>query len=108
MRKVYYNDITITITGFSVAVALVIGTIELVSILVAKLSITGGPLAAVAGLDLNLVGYAIVALLVLTWVVALAVWRFAGIEEKWAAGLAGATSDETWRPTPSRQRRAAS
>jgi high-affinity nickel-transport protein len=84
VRKVYYN---ITITGLSVAVALVIGTIELVSILADRLGITSGPLAAVAGLDLNDVGYAIVALFVATWVVAVAVWHLAGIEEKWSADL---------------------
>jgi high-affinity nickel-transport protein len=84
VRKVYYN---ITITGLSVAVALVIGTIELVSILADQLGITSGPLAAVAGLDLNDVGYAIVALFVATWVVAVAVWHLAGIEEKWSADL---------------------
>jgi high-affinity nickel-transport protein len=80
VRKVYYN---ITITGLSVAVALVIGTIELVSIVADKLAITTGPLAAIAGLDLNHVGYAIVVLFVLTWVGALAVWRLARIEERW-------------------------
>ena len=51
VRKVYYN---ITITGLSVAVALIIGTIELVSILADKLGITSGPLAAIGGLDLEL------------------------------------------------------
>lgn len=85
VRKVYYN---ITITGLSVAVALIIGTIELISILVEKLDITSGPLASIGSLDLNFVGYAIVALFVLTWIVALAVWRFGHIEEKWSAGLA--------------------
>ena len=85
VRKVYYN---ITITGLSVAVALIIGTIELVSILVDKLSITTGPLATIGTLDLNYVGYAIVVLFVLTWLVALAVWRFARIEDKWSASLA--------------------
>ena len=89
VRKVYYN---ITITGLSVAVALIIGTVELISILVEKMDITSGPLAAIGGLDLNFVGYAIVALFVLTWVVALAVWRFARIEEKWSAGLAASTA----------------
>jgi nickel/cobalt transporter (NiCoT) family protein len=84
VRKVYYN---ITITGLSVAVALIIGTIELLSIAVEKLDITSGPLAAIGGLDLNLVGYAIVVLFVLTWVIALAVWRFGRIEEKWSQGL---------------------
>jgi high-affinity nickel-transport protein len=84
VRKVYYN---ITITGLSVAVALIIGTIEIVSIVTDRLSITTGPLAAVGSLDLNLVGFAIVGLFVLTWVVALAVWKFGRIEEKWNAHL---------------------
>ena len=39
VRKIYYN---ITVTGLSVAVALVIGTIELLSVLADKLSLTGG------------------------------------------------------------------
>jgi high-affinity nickel-transport protein len=84
VRKVYYN---ITITALSVAVALIIGTVELVSILADRLGIASGPLAVIAGLDLNVVGYAIVALFVLTWVVALAVWKYGRIEEKWTAGL---------------------
>ena len=84
VRKVYYN---ITITGLSVAVALIIGTIELVSILTERLKITSGPLAAVGQLDLNVVGFAIVGLFVLTWVIALSIWRFGRIEEKWNAHL---------------------
>jgi high-affinity nickel-transport protein len=84
VRKVYYN---ITITGLSVAVAFVIGTIELISILADKLSIESGPLATIADLDLNYVGYSIVALFVVTWLVAVAVWKFGRIEKKWTAGL---------------------
>jgi high-affinity nickel-transport protein len=84
VRKVYYN---ITITALSVGVALLIGTIELVSILAEKLSVTSGPMAWIAGLDLNEVGFVIVALFVLTWVVALVVWRFGRIEERWSAHL---------------------
>jgi high-affinity nickel-transport protein len=84
VRKVYYN---ITITGLSVAVALIIGTIELLSIVTDRLHITSGPLAAFAGVDLNYVGYAIVGLFVLTWIVALGVWKFGRIEEKWSAGI---------------------
>jgi high-affinity nickel-transport protein len=84
VRKVYYN---ITITGLSVAVALIIGTIELLSIVTDRLNITTGPLAAFAGVDLNYVGYAIVGLFVLTWAVALGVWKFGRIEEKWSAGI---------------------
>ena len=85
VRKVYYN---MTITGLSVAVALIIGTIELVSILTDKLDITSGPLAAIGNINLNYVGYVIVGLFVATWVIALLIWRYARIEEKWTAKLA--------------------
>ena len=84
VRKVYYN---ITITGLSVAVALIVGTIELASILTEKTGIRSGPLAAIANISLDYVGYAIVLLFVLTWVIALTIWKFGRIEEKWSAGL---------------------
>jgi len=86
VRKIFYN---ITVTALSVAVALLIGTIELVSILAEKLDITSGPLAAIASVNLDYVGFGIVGLFVLTWVIALAVWRFGRIEEKWSAKLSG-------------------
>jgi high-affinity nickel-transport protein len=84
VRKVYYN---ITVTGLSVAVALIIGSIELVSILTEKTGITSGPLAAIANLNLDLVGYTIIALFVITWVLALIIWKYGRIEEKWSASL---------------------
>ena len=85
VRKVYYN---ITITSLSVAVALIIGTIELVSIFTEQLSIRTGPLAAVANVNPDYVGYAVVLLFVLSWVLAVGIWHFGNIEEKWTAGLA--------------------
>jgi high-affinity nickel-transport protein len=84
VRKVFYN---ITITALSVAVALLIGSIELLAVLADKLTLTGGVWDFVSGLDLNLVGYLIVALFVATWVSALAIWRFGRIEERWTARL---------------------
>ncbi|MFH5879866.1 HoxN/HupN/NixA family nickel/cobalt transporter [Arthrobacter sp. NA-172] len=81
VRRVYYN---IVITGLSVAVALGIGSVELLSILVQKTGISTGPLAAVGGLDLNAVGYVIVALFVVTWILALGIWKWAHIEERWS------------------------
>ncbi len=74
VRKLYYN---LTVTGLSVAVALGIGTIELLSV------------AGIAEVDLGAVGYVIVALFALTWLVALAVWRFARIEKRWAPAPRG-------------------
>jgi nickel/cobalt transporter (NiCoT) family protein len=84
VRKVFYN---ITITSISVAVALVIGTIELVGVLADQLSITTGPVAAVAAVNLDYAGYAIVGLFVLAWVLALSIWRFGRIEERWSDDL---------------------
>ena len=84
VRKIYYN---ITITGLSVAVALIIGTIELISILTQKVGITSGPLAAIANTNLDFVGYAIVALFVLVWLIAVTIWKYGRIEEKWSADL---------------------
>jgi high-affinity nickel-transport protein len=84
VRKIFYN---ITITGLSVAVALLIGSIELLSVLADKLTLSGGVWDVITGLDLNVLGYAIVGLFVFTWAIALAVWRFARIEERWSANL---------------------
>lgn len=81
VRKIYFN---MTVTALSVGVALVIGTIELIGILVEKTDITSGPLAYIGGLDLNYVGYAIVALFAVTWIVALAIWRFGRIEQRFS------------------------
>ncbi len=86
VRKIFYN---ITITWLSVFVALVIGTIELMSVLALKFGLSGQPWDSVSGLDLNYVGYAIVAMFVLTWVIALTIWHVGRIEEKWTAGIAG-------------------
>lgn len=84
VRKVYYN---ITITALSVAVALIIGTIELASVLADKLHLTGGVWEFVSTVDLNVVGFFIVGLFVATWVVSLLVWRYGRIEERWNAAL---------------------
>jgi high-affinity nickel-transport protein len=84
VRKVFYN---ITVTALSVAVALIIGTIELISILTSQLNINSGPLAAIGNVNLNNVGFGIVGLFVVTWIVALAVWRLARIEDRWTARL---------------------
>jgi high-affinity nickel-transport protein len=81
VRKVYYN---ITITGLSVAVAVIIGGIELIGVIADKLAITSGPLAWVGNLDLEYVGFAIVGLFALTWTISLIVWRVGRIGEKWA------------------------
>jgi nickel/cobalt transporter (NiCoT) family protein len=84
VRKVFYN---ITITGLSVAVALVIGTIEIGGLLAHKLDAQGSFWAWWENIDTNTLGFIIVGMFVATWVTALTVWRFGRIEERWSAHL---------------------
>jgi nickel/cobalt transporter (NiCoT) family protein len=84
IRKIFYN---LTVTGLSVAVALGIGSIELLTVLAQKLSLSGGLWDVVANLDLNSVGYIVVGLFVATWALALAVWHFGRIEQRWGADV---------------------
>ena len=84
VRKVYYN---ITITGLSVAVALFIGTVELVGLLTDKLGLHGSLVEWFENFNINTAGFVIVGMFVATWTLALVIWRFAKIEQKWTAGL---------------------
>jgi high-affinity nickel-transport protein len=84
VRKVYYN---LTITGLSVAVALIIGTVELLQVLSGQLGWSGGFWKWENSLDLNTMGFVIVGLFVLTWLVAALYWRWGNVEEKWSADL---------------------
>jgi high-affinity nickel-transport protein len=85
VRKVFYN---LTVTVLSVTVALVIGLLVLVGLLVDRLGVDSGPLIWMASLDLEFVGFGIVGLFVVTWALALGVWRYGRIEEKWSNGVA--------------------
>ena len=81
VRKVFYN---LTITGLSVAVALMVGTVEVLSILTQYLNLQGGAWDLLNSINLNTVGFIIVGMFVVTWLGALAVWRFGRIEQRWA------------------------
>jgi high-affinity nickel-transport protein len=84
VRKVFYN---IAITGLSVAIALIVGTIELLGLAAGELGLKGAFWDAVSQIDVNTLGYVIVGLFVAVLTGALLVWRFAGIEERWSANL---------------------
>ena len=84
VRKVFYN---ITITSLSVAVALIIGTLELVGVLVDQGHLHSGPLVTISELPLDYAGYVIVLLFVLVWLTALTVWKYGRIEDRWTAKL---------------------
>jgi nickel/cobalt transporter (NiCoT) family protein len=87
IRKVYYN---LTITGLSIFVALFIGTIEFVGLLAQDSHLGGGFWTFIEGFNINKAGFFIVGLFAVTWAVALAIWHFGHVEERWALGGAQA------------------
>ena len=80
VRKVYYN---IIITGLSVAVALFVGGLEICQVIAQQLNLTGGFWDYALAFNLNSAGYYIVAAFVVVWGVALLLWRFGKIEQRW-------------------------
>jgi nickel/cobalt transporter (NiCoT) family protein len=80
VRKLYYN---ITITGLSVMIALVIGTVELGGLFAQQIGAKSAFWQWVENINLNELGFVIVGLFVLTWAIALAIWHFGRIEERW-------------------------
>jgi high-affinity nickel-transport protein len=87
VRKVYYN---LTITGLSVFVATFIGTVEVLGLLAQDAHLRGGFWGLVANFDINKAGLVIAGVFLVTWVVALFVWRVGRIEERWTAAVAPA------------------
>jgi high-affinity nickel-transport protein len=84
VRKVFYN---ITITGLSVAIAAVIGTIELGGLIASELNLSGAFWNWFENININILGFVIVAMFIATWAIALSVWRYGRIEERWSAHL---------------------
>jgi high-affinity nickel-transport protein len=86
IRRIYYN---ITVTTLSVAVALVIGAIEVLQVLSDKLALEGDVWRWLGGLDFGSLGYAIVGLFFVTWAVSVLIWKRRHIEERWGALVEG-------------------
>jgi len=80
VRKVYYN---IIITGLSVSVAFFVGGLEIAQVFAGQLNLTGGFWDYASRFNLNSAGYFIVGSFVVVWGVALALWRFGNIEQRW-------------------------
>ncbi len=90
VRKVYYN---LTITGLSVFVAMFIGGIEALGLVAQDGHLNGGFWSFMQNFNINKAGFVIVGVFVLTWMVALAIWRYGGIERKWDEGLRAPASE---------------
>jgi high-affinity nickel-transport protein len=82
VRKVYYN---ISVTSLSVAVAWLVGAIELLQVLAAKLALHGGFWSLLESLDLGRLGYVVVGLFAATWLCSITLWKTRRVEERWSA-----------------------
>jgi high-affinity nickel-transport protein len=81
IRKIYYN---LTVTVISVLVAWAIGTIELLQVLSSELNLSGGLWNWIGALDFEAIGFGIVGIFVLSWLVSLGYWRYKKYDERFA------------------------
>ena len=81
VRKIYYNLI---VTGLSVAVAFGIGTIELVSLLSSEFNLQGPIFGVAQHFNINAAGFVVVGLFIVTWLIAVLVWRFGKVEHRYS------------------------
>jgi high-affinity nickel-transport protein len=81
LRKIFYN---LTTTGLSVAVALLVGSVELLQVLIGIAGLRGPFFDAVLRLDFSVLGYLIVGLFLAAWGASLAWWKFGKLETRYS------------------------
>jgi nickel/cobalt transporter (NiCoT) family protein len=84
VRRIYYN---LAITGLSIGICFFIGTIEVLGLLPSELHLKGAFWRLMANFNLNAAGYIIVAMFLVTFLGAMAFWRYGHVEEKWSSHL---------------------
>ena len=80
VRRVYYNLAT---TALTVIVAFGVGTVELLAIVPGQLGLHGGIWDWAESVNLGTLGYFILALFIVTWLLSAAIWRFGRIGRRW-------------------------
>lgn len=81
VRKIYYNLI---ITGLSITVAFLIGTIEILGLLGDKLHLQGSFWSFTGTFNINTAGFALAGLFVIVWIGAVAYWKIGKVEQRWS------------------------
>jgi high-affinity nickel-transport protein len=93
VRKVYYN---LAITTLSVAICFFIGGIEALGLIpyeIKGVSKSHGFWGFMYSFDINKAGFVIVGMFIVTWAVALLIWRYGHIEEKWGKRLQASAAE---------------
>jgi nickel/cobalt transporter (NiCoT) family protein len=78
LRKIYYN---LTVTLISILVAVVIGTLELLSVLANELKLSGPFWTSLGRLNFESIGYGIIGIFLSAWIVSLAYWKYKRFDE---------------------------
>jgi high-affinity nickel-transport protein len=78
IRKIYYN---LTVTVISVLVALAIGTAELLQVVASELNLTGAVWGWLGGLDFETIGFGIIVIFLVSWLVSVAIWKYRRFDE---------------------------
>src|SRR6202789_108004 len=84
VRRIYYN---LAITRLSLGICFFIGTIEVLGLLPNELHLRGSFWRLMANFNLNAAGYIIVGMFIVTFLGAMAFWRYGNVEEKWSSRL---------------------
>ena len=90
LRKIFYN---ISVTSLSVAIALLVGTVELIGVLAGQFGWQGPFFDVLGNLNFQNIGYVIVAMFVVTWAASVIIWKTRHIEERWGRALVRADND---------------
>lgn len=83
LRKIFYNIAT---TALSIAVALVIGSVEIAQVIIETTGARGPVLDAIATIDFGVMGYVIVGLFLTAWGLSVAWWKFGRVEQRYGSG----------------------
>lgn len=78
IRKVYYNMV---ITTISVAIALLVGTIELLQVVATEMAWKGVFWNTLQNLSFGTIGFVIIGILLISWGVAIMIYRLKGYEQ---------------------------
>lgn len=89
VRKLYYN---LNITLVSVLIALVVGSVEFLSIIVDRFNLKGGLWNWVGDLNFEVIGYLIIGIFVVSWVTSTVIYKVRGYDKIEATTEAGTAS----------------
>ncbi len=73
IRKIYYN---LTVTIISILVAVAIGTVELLSVLVNELGLSGPSWDWLETLNFETIGFGIIGIFLFSWIASVAYWKY--------------------------------